>query len=139
VKKYQLIGLLSVLAVICLIVETTIINVPFVFVLSVIMAFYFNKSIFYFGAFILGFFIDSLRVSNFGLTALFVFAVILAIFLYEKMSGSRDKVVAAFFITVALLIYTYFLGYSMTLVVSMIVLFVATVLGYNFLKYKKIL
>lgn len=69
------------------------------------------------GVFVLSFIIDALRVSNFGITALFILGTLSIVLIYEKYSGSDDLLVASFVIAVMLFLYAHFLLYSSTLII----------------------
>lgn len=80
------------------------------------IAVYFKKLPAYFVAFALGIVLDSLRVSHFGVTPIFIFSALLTIFLYEKYFGSDDLMVAAVIGMSFIFAYAYFLSYSLILV-----------------------
>lgn len=85
------------------------------------------------GVFVLSFIIDALRVSNFGITALFILGALSIVLLYEKYSGSDDLLVASFVIAVMLFLYAHFLLYSSTLIIvffglSFLTLYIVSIL-----------
>jgi hypothetical protein len=102
--------------VIASILEITTFNFPAVFIVAIISVVFAKKLPIYILAFVFGFAIDSLRVTNFGLTPIFIFATVFSILLYEKYSGSDDTLISSFIIGVVTFIYSYFLGYSVLLV-----------------------
>ncbi len=118
-KNLKLIILLFFVSLIALLLETTVINFPLVFFLACILIFFIKKIPAFIAALILCFIIDSLRVSNFGLTAIFLFATLLFVILYEKFSGSDDIAMKTLIIGIATFLYAHFLSYSVFLVFLM--------------------
>ncbi len=113
--------------------ETTVINFPAVFLIGSVLAILVKRTPMLIGVFILSFIIDALRVSNFGITALFILGTLSIVLLYEKYSGSDDLLVASFVIAVMLFLYAHFLLYSTTLIViffglSFLTLYIVSIL-----------
>lgn len=113
-------------AILALVLETTIVGFPFIVLMGLALVFWFKNTQAAIAALILGLCIDSLRVSHFGITALFIFTAMALIHLYEKYFGSRDVVVAVFVTMAAGLIYSYLANYSITLVASVFVIVIVT-------------
>lgn len=135
-KNFLIVFFISFLAVIF---ETTVFNFPFVFLLASILLLFTKKILSYLSIFILGFIIDAVRVSNFGMTPIFILATVVCILLYEKYSGSKDVAVAFFIIAAMAFVYVYFLSYSLFLLaVSFVLLILANIL-FNILKKKGII
>ncbi len=105
-------------SILALIVETTLINFPFVFFLGAILLLLVKKVRLYILVFIIAFASDSLRVTNFGITPLFLAGLLLLTFLYERYSGSNDILVASLITCCFGFFYASFLGYSMTLTIA---------------------
>ncbi len=116
-KNYQFGFLIIILCVIAVILETTVINFPAVFLIGSTLVILVKRIPMLIGVFILSFIIDALRVSNFGITALFILGTLSIVLLYEKYSGSDDLLVASFVIAVMLFLYAHFLFYSSTLII----------------------
>ena len=116
-NDFKLLILLTIFAFFALTLETTVINFPFVFILAAILTVFIKKIPIYILAFILSFTIDSLRVTNFGITPIFLVGVIFSIMFYEKYSGSKDILISTFIIGVITYIYSYFLSYSLQMLV----------------------
>ncbi len=135
-KNYQLIILVILFSIVAIILETTVINFPFVFLIGATLVVLIKKIPMLIGVFILSFIIDAMRVTNFGLTALFIFATLAIILLYEKYSGSDDLLVAAFVVAVMLFLYSHFFMYSTTLLMGFFVLAFLLLYIVNFLKKK---
>lgn len=132
-KNYQLVILIIILCAIAIILETTVINFPVVFLIGSTLSILVKRIPTLIGVFILSFIIDALRVSNFGITALFILGTLSIVLLYEKYSGSDDLLVAFFVIAVMLFLYAHFLLYSTTLIViffglSFLTLYVVSIL-----------
>ena len=129
-KNYKLTILLIVLFLVSLLLETTIINFPFVFLIGITLSVFIKKIPVFIGVFITSFIIDAFRVTNFGLTSFFILGAVAIVLAYEKLSGSDDAVIATVIISVFLFLYTHFLGYSISLVISFFV--VSLIGGYIF-------
>ena len=129
-KNYKLTILLIVLFLVSLLLETTIINFPFVFLIGITLSVFIKKIPVFMGVFITSFIIDAFRVTNFGLTSFFILGAVAIVLAYEKLSGSDDAVIATVIISVFLFLYTHFLGYSISLVISFFV--VSLIGGYIF-------
>lgn len=132
-KNYQLAFLIIILCSVALMLETTVINFPAVFLIGSVLAILVKRTPMLIGVFILSFIIDALRVSNFGITALFILGTLSIVLLYEKYSGSDDLLVASFVIAVMLFLYAHFLLYSTTLIViffglSFLTLYIVSIL-----------
>lgn len=104
------------------ILETTIINFPFVFIFCAALLVLVKKVYTAIGAVIAGLIIDSLRVDGFGITPFFLIGVILIILLYERYSGSSDLLLAGVIIALFTFLYSRLLDYSMTMTVGFIVI-----------------
>ena len=129
-KNYQLIISIIFLALVFLLVETTIINFPLTFIFAVSLAVVFKKTPVYIGIYTLAFIIDALRVSNFGITALAISLVLFVLYLYEKYSGSKDIVVAVVLTLSFSFAYSYFLSYSLFMVSVFCILLTVCWIGY---------
>ena len=116
-KNYQIAFLITTLCIIAAILETTVINFPAVFLIGAVLVVLVKRIPILIGVFVLSFIIDAIRVSNFGITSLFILGTLAIILLYEKYSGSDDLLVASFVIAVMLFLYAHFLLYSTTLIV----------------------
>lgn len=88
---------------------------------------------------VFAFIIDSLRVSNFGYTPLFLVATISIIMMYENYSGSKDLLISAIIIGMMGFIYTHFMSYSLLLTFTFYLIVVIMYGIFNFLNNKKIL
>lgn len=135
-KYYLLIITISFLAVVF---ETTVVNFPLVFFVAAILLLFVKKIPGYIMIFILGFIIDAVRVSNFGMTPIFLFGTVICILLYEKYSGSRDIVVASFIIGATAFAYVYLLSYSMSLLIIFFTLVIMMTFLLNILKKKGVI
>lgn len=124
----------SLVVLAAMLLETTVFNFPFVFIICSILLLFVKKNIFFVSAFFIGIMIDSLRVSNFGLTPLFIFGTVFLIFLYERYSGSKDLVVASIVIGAVTLVYAYVLSYSIPMLVSFFIFVIAGTLVFDFLR-----
>lgn len=133
--KFFLIFFISFLAVI---LETTVINFPLVFLVASIPLLFVKKIPGYIAAFFLGFIIDAVRVSNFGMTPVFIFGTVIFIMLYEKYSGSKDIAVSSFIIAAMAFAYAYFLSYSLFLLVLFFMLLILGTILFTILKKKGI-
>ncbi len=125
---------LLIISFLGVVLETTVINFPIVFLIASVLLLFVKKIQGYIGIFILGFIIDAVRVTNFGMTPLFLFGAALCILLYEKYSGSRDLVVAAVILGAMAFAYVYFLSYSLSLLIVFFALVVLTTILLNILK-----
>lgn len=115
--NYKITFLIIILCIIAVILETTVINFPAVFLIGSTLAILVKRIPMLIGVFVLSFIIDALRVSNFGITALFILGTLSIVLIYEKYSGSDDLLVASFVIAVMLFLYAHFLLYSSTLII----------------------
>lgn len=120
--------------VLSLIFETTIINFPLTFFICAAGLVLYKRLPTYFMVFILSFIIDSLRVSEFGITALFLALCAGLTLLYERFSGSSDIVIAGLVVAVAGFIYTQILSYSTALTVGFYLLIVVVLILFRELK-----
>jgi len=80
--------------------------------LSVVLLAFYRTTVIFIMVFLGGLSLDALRVEDFGITPLFVFAAFLIIHLYERYFGSSDIAIIAFITLSATFIYTYVLSYS---------------------------
>lgn len=135
-KNYQLTIFIIIVCIVSLLLETTIINFPFIFLIGAITSVLIKRIPVFIGVFILSFAIDSMRVVDFGLTALFIFVTVSLILLYEKYSGSDDLYIASFIIAVMLFLYAHLLSYSVTLVILFYILSLTGLYVYGLLKKK---
>jgi hypothetical protein len=119
--------ILIFICVVALVIESTILSFPFVFFIGSFLLVMMKKIRLYIIVFILAFIADALRVSNFGLTPLFLLGSILLVMLYEKYSGSNDFLVAAIIIAMGGFIYAHLLSYSLPLTISF---YIALFLGF---------
>lgn len=103
-----------------MLIETTIIAIPLVYLIGAFFLVFVRHVRIYILVFILAFFTDSLRVSNFGLTPIFLTVLCTIIFLYEKYSGSDDKLISSVFICASGIIYAHYLSYSIYLTLLLI-------------------
>ncbi len=133
-KDIKFVSFFSLISVISLILETTVVNFPLVFFIGVITLVLIKKVHVYVLVFILAFMIDSLRVLNFSYTPLFLLATIGLILLYEKYSGSNDIIVASIIIAMTGFIYTHFMSYSLVLTLTFYVIVFAIFGFVNFIK-----
>ncbi len=119
---------------VALILETTVINFPFIFFLGAILLILVKKVRLYILVFMIAFTTDALRVSNFGLTSLFLVGSLFTIFLYERYSGSSDYLVAAIIVAAFGFFYVSFSGYSVGLTVTFYIL---AAISYFFILHQK--
>ena len=120
-NKNLILILIILLFFLLVFLETTIFNFPFVFLYLAIMLIMVKRTYTSIGAVAGGIVIDSIRVSGFGLTPIFLIATILTILVYEKYSGSRDLLLAGVIVALFGFMYTHFLSYSMLLTVGFII------------------
>lgn len=125
---------LVLLIFVTLILETTVINFPFTFFIGAILLYMLKKNPVYIGVMILGIIIDALRVTNFGLTPIFLFSTVILMLFYEKFSGSSDAVIAGFIIALTGFFYSQFLGYSLGLTISFMAICTVIWVTYRILK-----
>lgn len=111
-NRFVVTGTLIFAIFLAIVLETTVINFPFIFFIGATLLILIKKIPVCIGATILGFVIDSLRVTNFGLTPLFLIVLMLAIFLYERYTGSKDYVVATIIVIATGIFYARILSYS---------------------------
>lgn len=137
--KFQLFLIMFVLSVVGLLLETTRINFPFVFIIASSFVIFKKDIPTYVFMFVLGFVIDALRVTHFGITPIFIFATIVGINLYERYFGSSDAAVAIVIATSLVIAYTFFVSYSMVLLTSFLVFICVAFFILNILKKKGIL
>lgn len=135
-KNSQLIFLLFIFILVSVLLETTLLNFPFVLLTGLSIAVFVRKIPMFITVFILGFIVDSLRVSYFGMTSLMIFGTVILLFLYEKYLGNKDFLVSSFFIAIATCIYSYFLNYSLFAVLLFFGLFISVLFILDFLKKK---
>ncbi len=126
--------LLIVLGICALFAETSLVNFPFIFFLGATLLLMIKKVRIYVLVFILAFATDALRVSNFGLTPLFLVGALSIIFLYERYSGSSDFFVAGIVVAAFGFFYARVLTYSMPLTIGF---YAVTVVGYIVLSQLK--
>lgn len=136
-KKLKLFLILFFVIVVSLILETTIFNFPYIFLIGIITIFFHRKMSSFIFAFIIGFFIDSLRLTSFGITPIFIFSTFLLILLFEKYSGSKDLISNGIIIYATAFLYAYVLNYSLFLMVLFSVLSLTFLLTLNFFQDKK--
>ena len=135
-KKSNLVFLLVVFSIIALNIETTIIGFPIIFFLCATILALSKKTSVYILIFLLAITLDSLRVTHFGLTPLFLLSTILIIKFYEKFSGSNDLLIAIIIIAMFGFIYTHFMFYSLTLTIAFYIILISLFVGYQILKSK---
>lgn len=116
-NKVFLTLLFAIFTVGAMLFENTLVAVPLVYLIGAFFLIFLRRVRIYITVFILAFFIDSLRVVNFGLTPLFLATLATIIFFYEKYSGSDDVVISSFLIAVSGIVYAHFLSYSVPLTV----------------------
>lgn len=129
--------ILLFICVIALIIETTIISFPFIYFIGATLLVLMKKIRLYIMVFVIAFFIDALRVSNFGYTPLFLLATVASILFYEKFSGSDDFVVISLVIAVIGFIYAHFMSYSIMLTIVFYALFCIGIYIYMLLKSRR--
>lgn len=135
-KYFLFILIISFLAIV---LETTVVNFPLVFLVASILLLFVKKIPGYIAIFVLGFIIDAVRVSNFGMTPIFLFGTVICILLYEKYSGSKDIVVASFIVGAMAFAYVYFLSYSLFLLIVFFILIILITILLNVLKKKGVI
>lgn len=113
---------ISIIVLSALLVETTWLNFPFIFLIGAVLLLLIKRVPMYVIVFIMGILIDSLRITNFGLTPIFLLGTAGIVFLYERYSGSSDPVVAGFVIAVMAIAYSHFLNYSVFATVGFLAL-----------------
>lgn len=138
-KELKLFGIIAFVSISAFVLETTVFSFPFIFFLGALMLFFYKKIYIYVTVFISAFIIDSLRVTNFGYTPIFLILTISIIMLYEKYSGSKDALVAVLIIGMAGFIYTHFMSYSIFLTILFYTLSIAGYALVNFLQNRKII
>lgn len=122
--------------VIALLVETTIVTVPLVYLISAFFLVFVRKVRVYVGVFLSAFIIDSLRVAHFGYTSFFLIGLLIIIFLYERYSGSNDVFVSSFLIAVSAMIYANTLSYSVFYTALIILIVAIGWYGFNHFQKK---
>lgn len=122
-----------------ILVETTVLAIPFVYLISAFLLVFFRRVRVFISVFVLAFIIDSLRVSSFGVTAFFLAGLCLALFLYERYSGSDDKIVSSVVICASGIIYAHYLHYSVSQTLFIILLSGFTLYAFQLLSRKGIL
>lgn len=137
--KFQLFIIMVILSLSGLLLETTRLNFPFVLIIASAFVIFKKDITTYVFMFVLGFMIDALRISHFGITPLCLFATIVGIKLYERYFGSSDVVVAIVIASSIAISYTFLVSYSMSMVVSFIIFIGIAALALNVLKQKGIL
>lgn len=138
-RSFKLSFLYIVISLFALALEASFIGFPFTFFIASFMLVIVKRVNIYILAFLNAFIIDSLRVSNFGLTPLFLLAEIFAILIYERYSGSKDILIATIVIVVTGFIYSHFMGYSLSSVIVFYVVSFALFISLIFLKRSKLL
>ncbi len=138
-KDLKIISFITVVGLIAFISETTIFAFPIIFFMGAIMLTLYKKIYMYVMVLVFAFIIDSLRVSNFGYTPLFLVATISIIMMYENYSGSKDLLISAIIIGMMGFIYTHFMSYSLLLTFTFYLIVVIMYGIFNFLNNKKIL
>lgn len=138
-KDLKIISFITVVGLIAFISETTIFAFPIIFFMGAIMLTLYKKIYIYVMVLVFAFIIDSLRVSNFGYTPLFLVATISIIMMYENYSGSKDLLISAIIIGMMGFIYTHFMSYSLLLTFTFYLIVVIMYGIFNFLNNKKIL
>ena len=118
---------LVALGTIALFAETSLVNFPFIFFLGAALLILIKSVRLYAFVFFLAFATDALRVSNFGLTPLFLAGILSLIFLYERYSGSSDLLVAGIVVAASGFFYARLLTYSTPLTVGF---YIAFLIGY---------
>jgi hypothetical protein len=103
-----------------MLLETTIVAMPLVYLIGAFILVFMRRVRIYILVFLMAFFIDSLRVTYFGLTPLFLVALCTIIFLYEKYSGSSDTLISSIFIAVTSILYAHVLSYSVNLTILLL-------------------
>lgn len=134
-NKLTVIFLLSILFAVALIFETTVFSVPLVYVLGAFLVIFYRRVRIYIFVFLLAFFIDSLRVSNFGLTPVFLIALCVLIFIFERYSGSNDRLVASTIICASSIMYAHYLSYSVGFTIFLIL--IGVLISYIFYLFNK--
>jgi hypothetical protein len=138
VNRILLISLVVVAIFLAIVLETTIVNFPFIFFMGAAFLILVKKIPMYIAVVILGFIIDSLRVTNFGITPLFLIGIMLMVFVYERYTGSKDYAVATIFVIAAGIFYTKILLYSPILTWGFIFISLLTWYLYQQFSRKKI-
>lgn len=131
--------IITFICILAVLLETTVFNFPFVFLLSSIILLLIKRIPGYIAVFILGFVIDSLRVANFGWTPIFIFSTAIFILLYEKYFGSKDIVVASVIIGAMTFAYTYVLSYSIYLLVVFSLMILIMTFIFNMLRKRGVI
>lgn len=124
-------------SIVALVIETTLINFPFVYFVGVSLLILMKRVRLFVYVFILAFAADSLRVSSFGLTPLFLAGVLFVVFLYERYSGSSDIIVAAIIAACLGFFYVTSASFSVPLTVSFYLLISIGYLLFQNLKSRK--
>ncbi|RJP47580.1 MAG: hypothetical protein C4584_00310 [Armatimonadetes bacterium] len=107
--------LLLLLLILSLFLEGILFSLPLVFILSlVILVFYPEKKIYFF-VFVVGFFLDSLRVVNPGITSLMVFSFYFIFQIYQNIFEVKDYKLLILLVFVSSLIYGKFSDYYVSL------------------------
>lgn len=134
-NKVILTTLFAIMIVVAMLFETTIIAVPLVYLIGAFFLIFLRRVRIYILVFILAIFTDSLRVTDFGLTPLFLLALCGIIFIYEKYSGSDDKLISSLIISASAVIYAHYLAYSVNLTLFFLVM--AGIVWYGFYRLQQ--
>lgn len=119
------------------VLESSLLSFPITFLFGALVLAYLKKVYLYILVFLNGFIIDSLRIENFLYTPFFLLATIGAIYLYERVSGSRDILVSTVIIFTAMLLYANVMYYSIPLLIGFYFIAILGFIIFNMLKKNK--
>lgn len=111
-NKLKLLSIISVGIFIAIIFERSVFQIPIVFIIMSILAVFLRSNTSYFFVFTWSIIHDAVSVYAVGITAVFIFLLILIINLYERYTGSRDSVITTLLISFSTLIYANYFNYS---------------------------
>jgi hypothetical protein len=136
VRKFEITFLFILISFVGFILESTVLSFPITFLLGAIMLFYFKKVYIYAIVILNGFIIDSLRIENFLYTPFFLLTTVGLIFLYEKFSGSSDRVVSTVIVFSATLLYANVMYYSIPLTIGFYFISALGLIAFNLFRQK---
>jgi len=130
VRNFQIFAILIVLGYFLLLIESTKIAFPLVFVFSAIVLLLFRDTKSFLLVFILGLMSDSGRVLNFGMTPIFSFLTFYVVKFYEQYFGKNDIGAITAIIILASFLYSYFLNFPFLNIILVVIFIIISWVAY---------
>jgi len=118
------------LLILSLYIEVILLHFPLFLILSIISLLFFREIFMLMVVFLLSLILDSLMVNLFGITAIFIFGVMLLASMRVREVDLRSRVAVFFFLILVSVFYSMMVGYSHNFLIYLLIF-----LGYGVFEY----